>query len=86
MNESVLHEVSSASDWAITQGKKWTLLGLDYAWGQDQCKQWAKRVEALGGKAVDIIMVPLGTDNMVPYLSRIKVEQTDVIFMAFFSA
>jgi len=86
MNESVLHEVSSASDWAITQGKRWTLLGLDYAWGQDQCNQWAKRVKALGGKAVDIIMVPLGTDNMVPYLSRIKVDQTDVIFMAFFSA
>lgn len=85
MNESVLHEVYSASDWAIKQGKKWTLLGLDYAWGQDQCKQWAKKVKSYGGKAVDIIMVPLGTDNLVPYLSRINVKETEVVFMAFFS-
>ena len=85
MNESVLHEVTSASDWAIRQGKKWTLLGLDYAWGQDQCNQWAKKVESLGGKALDKIMVPLGTDNLVPYLSRINVKETEVVFMAFFS-
>lgn len=87
MNQSVLHEVYSASEWAVkNMGKRWTLLGLDYAWGQDQVGQWAKRVEVLGGKAIDKIMVPLGTDNMVPYLSRINQRETEVIFHAFFSA
>ncbi len=86
MNESVLHEVFSASDWAYKQGKRWTLLGADYAWGQDQTGQWAKKVKEMGGEAVDRILVPLGTDNLVPYLSRINVQKTEVVFMAFFGA
>lgn len=87
MNQSVLHEVFSASAWAVENlGKNWTLVGLDYAWGQDQVNRWAERVEHLGGKAIDRIMVPLGTDNLVPYLSRIRQDETEVLFHAFFSA
>ena len=82
---SITHEVNSVVSWPIANlGRRWTLLGLDYAWGQDHVTRWSKTVETLGAKVVDRIMVPLGTDNMVPYLSRIKVEETEVLFHAFF--
>jgi branched-chain amino acid transport system substrate-binding protein len=87
MVQSVLHEVFSASAWALENlGKRWTLVGVDFAFGQDQVNQWAERVEHLGGKALDKIMVPVGTDNVLPYLSRINQRETEVLFHAFFSA
>jgi len=82
---SITHEISSAVSWPMSNlGKRWTLMGLDYAWGQDHVTRWSKTVETLGGKVVDRIMVPLGSDNMVPYLSRVKAEETEVLFHAFF--
>jgi branched-chain amino acid transport system substrate-binding protein len=86
LNESVLHEVWSTAEWAVkTMGKRWTLMGADMAWGQDQVRQWDKRIKFYGGEVVDKILIPLGTDNWVPYLSRIDQERTQVIFHSFFN-
>ena len=84
INPSVLQEVYAVGDWAMKNlGKRWTLMGADMAWGQDQVLQWSKRVEMHQGEVVDKLLVPFVTDNWVPFLSKINQQKTDVLFHAF---
>ena len=86
MNQSILHEVYSAAGWARKNlGKRWAFVGADMAWGQDQVRQWANRVKLFGGEVVTQIMIPVGADNMIPYLTRIDRKKVDVIFYALFA-
>ena len=57
----------------------------DYAWGHSHHQEHKKLIESLGGKVNDPIAVPLGTKDLVPYLSKIP-KNTEVLFSVFFGA
>lgn len=83
LNPSVLQEVWATGEWAVKNlGKRWTLIGSDFAWGQDQVRQWSARVPVHGGQIITKMLVPVATDNWVPHLSRIDQNRTEVIFHA----
>jgi branched-chain amino acid transport system substrate-binding protein len=64
-------------------GKKWHILFADYAWGQTTRDAYRVGIENLGGEVVGTTGIPLGTADMVPFLSRIRGD-FDGLFMIFF--
>ena len=57
----------------------------DYAWGHSHHQEHRQLIESMGGTVNDPIAVPLGTKDLVPYLSKIP-EETEVLFSVFFGA
>lgn len=77
---------AAGAPWAFENlGKNWTMIFPDYAWGHSHHQEHKKLIESLGGKVNDPIAVPLGTKDLVPYLSKIP-EETEVLFSVFFGA
>lgn len=71
--------------WAIENlGKKWTLMVTSISWGQSHAQEWASRVKAAGGTVLDVLTVPLGTDDFTPYLTKVQTA-TEVLFNAFWA-
>jgi ABC-type branched-subunit amino acid transport system substrate-binding protein len=80
ISPSIRQEVRSVHKWAVANlGKRWTTFGVDIAFGQDQALEWGNHVKLAGGTIVEQILIPLGVENMVPYLSRIKPGETEVL-------
>ena len=77
---------AAGAPWAFKNlGKTWTMIFPDYAWGHSHHQEHKKLIESLGGKVNDPIAVPLGTKDLVPYLSKIP-KNTEVLFSVFFGA
>jgi len=77
---------AAGAPWAVENlGKNWTMIFPDYAWGHSHHAEHKKLIESMGGTVNDPIAVPLGTKDLVPYLSKIP-EQTEVLFSVFFGA
>ena len=77
---------AAGAPWAYKNlGKTWTMIFPDYAWGHSHYQEHKKIIEKLGGKVNPPIAVPLGTKDLVPYLSKIP-ENTEVLFSVFFGA
>ena len=77
---------AAGAPWAFKNlGKTWTMIFPDYAWGHSHHQSIKKLIESLGGKVNDPIAVPLGTKDLVPYLSKIH-KNTEVLFSVFFGA
>ena len=53
-------------------GKKWHILFADYAWGQSTRDAYRDGIEGQGGEVVGTTGIPLGTADMVPFLSKIR--------------
>ena len=53
---------------------KWATVYWDYAWGQSHDVMFSEAIEALGGKIVAHIPVPLGTKDFLPYIAKIPKE------------
>ena len=64
-------------------GKKWHILFADYAWGQSTRDAYRDGIQNQGGEVVGTTGIPLGTADMVPFLSRIRGD-FDGLFMIFF--
>jgi branched-chain amino acid transport system substrate-binding protein len=64
-------------------GKKWIIGFADYAWGQSTRDAYIEQIKKSGGEIVSTIGVPLGTQDMTPFLSKIS-GAYDGIFGIFF--
>ncbi len=77
---------AAGAPWAVENlGKNWTMIFPDYAWGHSHHQEHRQLIESMGGTVNDPIAVPLGTKDLVPYLSKIP-EETEVLFSVFFGA
>ena len=64
-------------------GKKWIIGFADYAWGQSTRDAFIEQIKKNGGDVVGTVGVPLGTQDMTPFLSKIS-GSYDGIFGIFF--
>jgi|Deesub1362A_J573_1020465.scaffolds.fasta_scaffold00089_84 branched-chain amino acid transport system substrate-binding protein len=75
-------QVEAAGDWVLENiGKKWSIVYLDYAWGQSHRDWFSKKVEEYGGKVVADVPIPLGSKDLVPYVSKIA-DESDAVYYA----
>lgn len=81
-NYSAKAHARSGYRWVMDHlGTNWTIIYADYAMGQSALKEWSEDLLADGGRLVDRIPVPQGTDDFGPYLRKVNREETDVLFM-----
>lgn len=82
---TVWQEAIIATKWALENvGKRAVIMAADFAWGQDHAKAWSALFEKGGGKVLETIMVPIRTDNLIPYLTRVEAAKPEVFFFALF--
>jgi len=80
LNCSVGAHAEAGYRWVMDNlGTNWTVVYADYAMGQSAIKEWSSRVEADGGKIVNAIAIPQGTDDFGPYLRKVEPEVSDVL-------
>ncbi|MCF7890250.1 ABC transporter substrate-binding protein [Candidatus Bipolaricaulota bacterium] len=80
LNCSVEAHAEAGYRWVMKNlGPNWTVLYADYAMGQSAVEDWGSRLEASGGRIVDNIAVPQGTDDFGPYLQKVDPEKSDVL-------
>jgi branched-chain amino acid transport system substrate-binding protein len=53
-------------------GKKWHIIYADYSWGQSTRDAYAAEIKKNGGQVVGTTGIPLGTADMVSFLSKIS--------------
>jgi branched-chain amino acid transport system substrate-binding protein len=64
-------------------GKKWHIAYADYAWGQSTRDAYVEAIKKNGGEVVGTTGIPLGTQDMTPFLSKIS-GSFDGLFGIFF--
>jgi branched-chain amino acid transport system substrate-binding protein len=67
----------------VRMGKKWHIAYADYSWGQSTRDAYAAEIRKNGGEVVGATGIPLGTPDMVPFLSKIS-GNFDGLFGIFF--
>lgn len=74
--------------WAVTKKgfKRIVVIGANYAAGRDGVGAFKAGVEDAGGKVVDELFPPLGTQDFAPYLSRINPAQVDAAYAVVFGS
>jgi branched-chain amino acid transport system substrate-binding protein len=55
-------------------GKKWSIVYVDYSFGQEQRDSWSGALKRNGGEVISEIAVPLGTSDFLPFLAKIPKE------------
>jgi len=81
---TALAAVQAAGPWALeTLGARWTILASGLEFAQAQAADWSAKVAELGGELVEVIDVPPFPQDFFPFLSRIQLERTDVLYQAF---
>lgn len=78
------HSIAAASiPWCVENfGKVWTIIYIDYAWGQSTNQESRIFIERSGGKTLASIPVPVDAKDFVPYIAQIPAE-TEVLLPAF---
>lgn len=78
------YSIAAASmPWCVENfGKKWTIIYIDYAWGQSTNQESRNFIEKAGGKTLASIPVPVDAKDFVPYLAQIP-SDTEVLLPAF---
>ncbi len=72
----------AVAPWALAHlGRTWTIVYADYAWGHAHRDNWSAEVERAGGRVVARIGVPVGTQDHLPYLTRVS-ARSDAVFFA----
>lgn len=66
-------------------GKKWTVLFVDYAWGQSERDWWTKGVLAANGQVSPPVALPMDAQDLVPYVGQID-RSTDGIYIPVLNA
>jgi branched-chain amino acid transport system substrate-binding protein len=52
-------------------GKNWTILFVDYAWGQSERDWWTKGVVAAGGQVLSPVALPMDAQDLFPYIGQL---------------
>jgi branched-chain amino acid transport system substrate-binding protein len=80
LNCSVEAHAQAGYRWVMDNlGTHWSIVYADYAMGQSAVQEWGSRLEADGGRIVNRIAVPQGTDDFGPYLKKVNPEASDVL-------
>lgn len=66
-------------------GKKWSIVYVDYSWGQSHQRVWKPRLEKAGAEIVSEVGIPLGTSDLVPYLAKVN-PSTEAALVALFTS
>lgn len=70
--------------WALENvGKNWYALFYDYSWGWSEFQEFNHYVVAGKGKMVGYEPVPVGLEDMTPYLMKVDKEKVDGLFLVF---
>ncbi len=81
---SVRAAVQTGVRWAVENlGRRWTIIASQLEFAQSQAADWTTQLAALGAEIVDVITVPFRPADFVPFLSRVSLERTDVLYQAF---
>lgn len=77
-------QLKPAIPWVMeeTGGKKWFLLGNDYAWPQRSFELAREYIEAAGGEVVGEEYVPLGTQDFSSVVKEISASDADILLPA----
>ena len=79
-NYSVEAHAQSGYRWVMDNlGTDWTIVYADYAMGQSALKEWRVRLKKSGGRVLNEIPVPQGTDDFGPYLRKVDRDNTEVL-------
>lgn len=68
---SAAESIGGARKYADMIGKKWTVLYVDYAWGQSERDWWTKGIEAAGGEVVSPVALPMDAQDLFPYIGQL---------------
>jgi branched-chain amino acid transport system substrate-binding protein len=66
---------------ALALGKKWYFIQADYAFGKDAYAQVADALKRAGGTEVGHDIVPLGTSDFSPVLTKLRNSDADVLVL-----
>jgi len=66
-------------------GGKWSVLYVDYAWGQSERDWWTKGVEAAGGDVLTAIPLPMDAQDLFPYIGQLD-RSSDGIYIPVLNA
>jgi branched-chain amino acid transport system substrate-binding protein len=66
-------------------GTKWSIFYADYAWGQSHARVWRDRLKKNGAEILSEVGMPLGTSDVVPFLSKID-RGTQACVIALFAS
>ncbi len=61
--------------------KKFFGIGMDYAWGHNSVKSFARLVKAAGHQFVGSVFSPIGTKDFSTYLLKIRQSGADAVFI-----
>jgi len=66
-------------------GKRYYCLGADYEWGRSVINEFRRVMDPIGGKMVGEEYSPVGTEDFVPYLNKIKADDVDILVGGYFT-
>jgi branched-chain amino acid transport system substrate-binding protein len=76
--------VWAGAEWAVENlGKRWTIAASQLEFAQSQAADWGAKLVELGAEIIDVITVPFRPADFLPFLGRVDVEKTDVLYQAF---
>ncbi|OGF53678.1 MAG: hypothetical protein A2Z21_01280 [Candidatus Fraserbacteria bacterium RBG_16_55_9] len=76
--------VNAGARWTVENlGKRWTIVASQLEFAQSQAADWRAQLEALGAEIVDVITIPFRPADFLPYVSRVNVDRTEVLYQAF---
>lgn len=67
-------------------GKRYYCLGADYEWGRSVITEFQRVMDPMGGKMVGEEYSPVGTEDFVPYLNKVKADGADILVGGYFTA
>ena len=81
---TVREAVKAGARWTVENlGKRWTIIASQLEFAQSQAADWTAQLQALGAEIVDVITVPFRPADFLPYVSRVNVDRTEVLYQAF---
>jgi branched-chain amino acid transport system substrate-binding protein len=68
---SAAESIGASRKYVDIVGKKWTILFVDYAWGQSERDWWTKGINAAGGEVVGATALPMDAQDLFPYIGQL---------------
>lgn len=70
--------------WALENlGEVWTIIHSELAFAKAQAEGWASKIKEAGGEVLNTISVPPRPADFLPFLSKIDLNKTKVLYQAF---
>lgn len=77
--------IALAKIMAAEKGKRYYALGADYEWGRSVISEYRRVMDPMGGKIMGEEYSPIGTEDFMPYLNKIKAGEVDILVAGYFT-